>query len=570
MIRILVQLVLSPLRMLYFMYCRLRLLRKPGSVLLHRVPDRFTVFRSSGLVSLFVPQEEVHFVEYMSHLRTIAESPHIRTVILSVPETSHSLVETGEIAAQILRIRSAGKRVLAHSEGGGLKTLLLLAQADERYAAPSSDFHSFLPASEPHFIRGLLARFGIRVHTRAAGKFKSAGEMFSRDGSSPAARENLAALVSGLRESVLQHFEGSPELKKTALRFSEQTLWSAQELRGLGFFSDLLSEDELVSRATGEVRQPASHPFQKDPAIVQTGKTVRLLEDEAVLIRRKHQQFRPVHFRKKRSLAYAAMEGTIVAGRRGDSIRPGLISACAYRDLFSDLAETGDEVIFLAINSPGGSPDGSEILYQSIRELGRQKPVIALLGGVAASGGYYAAAAAHKIFASPASITGSIGVVRLQPEASGLYKKLGIRSERIGFRGTEDILSFTAPPSKSSERLIQRQLETTYSQFLGRVASGRGMNASEVRKHAEGRVYTGLQFLKTGLIDGVMDFAGALDYYRAEAGIPGKPFVIHTYPEVRLDLRTMLTEQMPFSGALAALRGSTLLYSHLADQIARI
>lgn len=570
MIRILVQLVLSPVRLLYYLYCRVRLLRRTDSVLLHRVPDRFTVFRTGGLVSLFVPQEEAHFVEYMSLLRAVEEAKQVRTVIVSIPETSHSLVETEEIAAQLLRIRKAGKRILAHAEGGGLKTLLLLAQADERYAASGADFHSFLPASEPHYIRSLLARFGIRVNTKAAGKFKSAGEMFSRDHSTPAAKENLEKLISGLRESVLRHFEADPGLKKTAARFKEKTLWSADELCAAGFLHDLVGEADLISRTTKETLQIQAHPFQTLQPAPKSSETVPLIDDDAVLTRRRREQFRPVHFKRKRSLAYAAMEGTIVAGRRGDTIRPGLISACAYRDLLSELADSKHEVVFLAVNSPGGSPDGSEILYQAIRELGKKKPVIALLGGVAASGGYYAAAAAHRIFASPASITGSIGVVRLQPEISGLYKKLGIRSERVGFRGTEDILSFTAPQSRPSQKLIEEQLEATYAQFLGRVADGRGMKAAEVLRHAEGRVYTGLQFLETGLIDGLLDFAGALDYYRKEAGIPGRPFAIYTYPEVRLDLRAMLTEQMPFSGSFSALKPGTLLYSHMAEQIARL
>lgn len=570
MIRILIQFLLLPFRMIYFVYCRLRLLRKPGPVLLHRIPDRFTVFRSSGLISLFMRHEEVHFMEYLALMRVIAESPDLHTVILSVPDTSHSMVETEEIAGCIARIRASGKKVIGHSEGGGLKTLLLLAQTDERYATRGSDFHSFLPAAEPHFIRGLLARLGIRVHTRSAGKFKSAGEMFSRDGSTPAARENLEKLISGMRSSILQYFDSAPALKKTAALFQTQTLWSADELVKHGFLLDLLSESELLSRITGETSGLVPHVFQREFNLAPPSKPLRMAEDAELARRKQRSQFRPLQIRRKRALAYVAMEGTIVAGRRTDSIRPGMISANAYRDLLLELKEGREEVVFLAINSPGGSPDGSEILYQAISELGEKKPVIALLGGVAASGGYYAAAAAHRIFANKSSITGSIGVVRMQPEASGLYRKLGIRSERVGFRGTEDIVSFTAAPSRASEKLIAAQLESTYAQFLDRVAQGRSKTRAEVLKFAEGRVFTGGQFLETGLIDGILDFAGALDFYRKEAGLGTVPFAIHLYPEVRVDLRTMLTERLPFGGVQEFLRARTLLYSHAAEQLARL
>lgn len=569
MIRILIQLLLSPLRILYFAYCRLRLLRKPGPVLLHRMPDRFTVFRSSGLVSLFVPEREVHFMEYLALMRVIAESPELKTVIVSIPETSHSMVETEEIAACLARIRASGKKLIGHSEGGGLKTRLLLALTDERYAAAGSDFHSFLPAAEPHFLRGLLARFGIRVHTRSAGKFKSAGEMFSRDGSTPAARENLEKLIAGMRKNILQYFESSTSIQEVAARFQTQTLWSAAELKNHGFFSDLVSEAELIERFTGQKDAVMPHVFQKESAAAPASRPLRLADDNTIAARRQRLDFKPIHIRKRKSLAYVAMEGTIVAGRRGDGIRPGLISAHAYRDLLLELRDTPEEVVFLAINSPGGSPDGSEILYQAIRQLGEQKPVIALLGGVAASGGYYAAAAAHKIFASKLSITGSIGVVRMQPEASGLYRKLGIRSERVGFRGTEDIVSFTAPPSRASEKLIGAHLEATYAQFLDRVARGRGKTSREVLKFAEGRVFTGEQFLQTGLIDGILDFAGALNFYREAAGLGKKPFAIHPYPEVRVDLRTFLTERLPF-GVQELLRARTLLYSPVAEQLAKL
>lgn len=190
------------------------------------------------------------------------------------------------------------------------------------------------------------------------------------------------------------------------------------------------------------------------------------------------------------------------------------------------------KAVVLRIDSPGGAVGPSQELYEAIKILDSKKPVVASMGSVAASGGFYAAVAARKIVANPGTITGSIGVIVQFVSAEELLKKIGLRGYSIKSGKFKDSGSPMRKMTAEERALLQSLVNDVNSQFIGAVAEGRGMKRSVVRKLADGRIFSGAQAKKKGLIDELGGLTRAIKLSARLGGIKGKPYVI--YPEEKL------------------------------------
>jgi protease IV len=215
-----------------------------------------------------------------------------------------------------------------------------------------------------------------------------------------------------------------------------------------------------------------------------------------------------------RSLAVLAALVAVLVALRGESASFGRsrVARLNVSGLITDDRKLNEAVTKLAdndsvkalivrINSPGGSVSGGEGLHDAIALVADKKPVVAVMGGTAASAAYMIAVPAVRIFAREATLTGSIGVILETGEVSGLLKSLGISTEAITSGPLKDQPSFTKPLSQQGRDVLQALVLDMYDQFVGMVASGRHMDAARVRELADGRAYTGRQALKLGLVD---------------------------------------------------------------------
>jgi protease IV len=175
--------------------------------------------------------------------------------------------------------------------------------------------------------------------------------------------------------------------------------------------------------------------------------------------------------------------------------------------------------IVLRIDSPGGSAIASDLIWNQIENL--DKPIVASMGDVAASGGYYIAMGADKIFATPATVTGSIGVVGGKMAIRGLYDKLGITTETIERGKNSGLFSSSGKWSESQREVIRAMMEDIYGQFTSKAAAGREMPVEELRKLAGGRIYTGRQAKENGLIDELGTLEDAIEEAKKLAGLEG-------------------------------------------------
>jgi protease-4 len=189
------------------------------------------------------------------------------------------------------------------------------------------------------------------------------------------------------------------------------------------------------------------------------------------------------------------------------------------------------KAIVVRIDSPGGAVAPTQEIFEEILRAKKQKPFIASMGGMATSGGYYIAAACDKILANPGTLTGSIGVIMQLTNVEELMKKIGVKGVNVKSGLNKDIGSPFQPLSPEGREILQSLVDNVHSQFVSAVARGRSMEEAQVRKLADGRVYSGAQAQKLGLIDQFGTLQDAIELAAKRAGIDAEPAVYYSRPE---------------------------------------
>lgn len=246
-----------------------------------------------------------------------------------------------------------------------------------------------------------------------------------------------------------------------------------------------------------------------------------------------------------------------IAFDQGVSLLSGSTSTDqTLRDLERAEKDRSLGAVVLRIDSPGGSAAASQELYSQVVRLKKSgKKVVASLGDTAASGGYYVAAACDRIVANPATITGSIGVIAQVPNLQELYRKIGISQQTFKSGAHKDMLSPSRPVTPEEAEIMQGIINDTYEQFLSAVATGRNLPMDRVRALADGRVYTGAQAKRLGLVDALGGESDAIRLATKLAGIKGEPEVLEYRRAGILDL----LKEMGISGSFSGWSDESLL-----------
>jgi protease-4 len=229
------------------------------------------------------------------------------------------------------------------------------------------------------------------------------------------------------------------------------------------------------------------------------------------------------------SLLFVILQKNIPFGERVALVRvEGMI--IDSKDTIDEIKEYAKDplikAIVLRIDSPGGAVAPAQEIYEEVRKAVTKKKVVVSMGSVAASGGYYIASPATRIIANPGTLTGSIGVIMEIPNLEGLMSKLGIKTEVVKSGRHKDMASVFRGIKKEEREILQEVLDNVHDQFIIAVAEGRKMLHDDVKKIADGRVFTGEQALKAGLIDELGNLEDALQAAARLSGIKGEPVVI--------------------------------------------
>ena len=453
---------------------------------------RFWEIRTQKAISLHDVRELVDYA--------IAD-PRVRGLLVTLKSLAAGMATSMSLRDQLARARVAGKEVVIHLPlGGGTKEVIVASAGSKVVLGPAAQLSALGFASRTRYLKRALDKAGVVPEVYAVGEYKSAGESLVRDSMSDAQREQVGKLLDRFDSALLEAIaEGRSVSRERARAIVD----------GGPYFGEAAIEVGLVDAVAYDDEIPAllGLPKPKGPGPATEG----MVDAAAYLFARK----RPILRRLTRApvIAVIPVHGAIAhASSQFGNYATDDKLARMVRIARLDKRVKG---VVLHVDSPGGSALASDRMHHEIVQLAREKPVVACMANVAASGGYYVAAPAHKIVCEAVTITGSIGVVGARLTLEPLMQKLGISTETVQRGARAGLLSPSAPLSEDERSALMRELEAVYRTFVRVVAQGRKMKVEDVEPLARGRVYTGEDAKAAGLVDVLGGFDVALREVRA-------------------------------------------------------
>ena len=438
------------------------------------------------------------------------------------------LAQTQAIRKALKTFKESGKFIYAYSDFYMQKDYYLASVADSVFMNPvgALDFRGL--STEVLFFKDLQEKTGVKMEVIRHGKYKSAVEPFLSNEMSDANRMQLKELIGSLWNSMVSEISEERNLSATDLNIIADTLGgrTPQYAKTSGLVDGILFYDEyeqLLRNATALNSEEDIKYVALNDYVKRSNKKITQKGDDKVAI--------------------VFAQGEILYGEGGPNvIGQGIINEAIIKARDDERVKA----IVLRVNSPGGSALTSDIIWREIQLAKEKKPVVVSMGNVAASGGYYIAVGADKIFAEPTTITGSIGVFGTVPNITELAANIGINAEQVGTNKNSVEYSLFEPMTDDFRNVVLESIEQTYDTFLQRVAMGRGISVAEADSLGQGRVWSGVDAKRLGLVDEL----GTLDDAIAEAAnLAGlENYGIKKFPRYKSGLERFLEDM---SGAQA-------------------
>ena len=460
-----------------------------------------------------------------------AVDPVVDGLLLDIRFPAIDLGSVEELGQALDRFKATGKPVIAWIESTSLSGYLLAAQADHLLLAPEGTVDIAGLSAEILFVKGLLDKIGIELDLVRHGDYKTAMEPYTRRTLSPAMEESLQALLDDLYARIV-------ELISTGRGISPDQVKELID-GGLYHADDALSQhliDGLVDSA------------QLDAYLEKT------VFKKNVYLDWQPRDRNP--FLTRPRVAWVTIQGPITDGA-GTRVVPKDVAAAPPIALLIRRAADDPKIraIVIYLNTPGGSVTASETIRQAIVAARRKKPVLALMGTVAASGGYWIASSTERIIAYPSTLTGSIGVFSVHPSFRELMDKLELTTAQRVRGQLADYRSITRPWSAKQRQMMQKLIDRYYDSFIDHVVTGRSMGRPTVERVAQGRVWSGKRAFELGLVDGIGGYGEALQWLRQRIHLsPNRPIEWVPYtlesPSLFTLLRNGQTDATPGAAAV--------------------
>jgi len=485
-----------------------RLLRNARARLLGRPPDYVWIEAGGSLPEFETP---VGFVRrrlspgpapttlegLRARLDRISADGRPRGVVLRVRDLDAGWAALEELRRELLAFREGGGRVVAYlADGVDTRSYYLACAADEVLATPLATLNVTGVRARVNFFKDALDRIGLEAEVVAVSPYKTAGDSYVRNDFSRESREQIARLLDRRYGEITRAIsEGrgiSPEEARVAM---DGAPYGARDALSKGLLDGVCYEDELPERLGSDGRRARLSEWGV------AGRALRM----------------PYRGRPRRRVGLVDVSGVIVRGRSRRLPVPlpflGGEQAGSESVVAALRAAEKDRrvaAVLLRVESPGGDALASDLIWREVERIGAKKPVVVLMGNVAASGGYYVSAPASHVVARRNTVTGSIGVLTVRPVAGGLYEKLGINPAAVDRGARAGLLDPSRRPTPDELRVLECQIRRVYDEFKDRVARGRGLELQGLEDIAGGRVWTGEEALELGLVDEVGGFREAL------------------------------------------------------------
>lgn len=452
-----------------------------------------------------------------------ASEKNIKAIYLDAGALSQATPAMAEeIRMALADFKKSGKPVISYGDNYSQTNYYICSIADQIILNPNGQIVWQGLVSEPIFYKELLKRIGVQMQVFRVGSYKSAVEPFTSTEMSDANREQIQSYLSSIWNNMLHAVSLDRNIPTKTLNLYADDFLSLSPAREL---VEKHMADTLMYRE--DVKQYLRQRLQAENEI----QVITPTELESI----------PQKTTAKEEIAVYYAFGDIV--ENPSSLNTEEI---ASRQVCKDLEELGEDdrikAVVIRINSGGGSAYASEQIWHSIQQLKQKKPVVVSMGGMAASGGYYMACASDEIVTLPTTLTGSIGIFGMIPDASELLKeKLGLNFDAVKTNRHADFGTMSRPFNPEEQQLMQKYIESGYALFLKRVADGRHMDRKTVEQLAQGRVWTGEQALKNGLADRMGSLKTAIARAAQKAEV--KSYSVSAYPKPQKWYETLLQDK---------------------------
>ena len=470
-------------------------------------------YQPSPVDQFFEDQISTYGLEdILSSIQKAKENEQIKGIYLHTGALACSTASLQAIHRALADFKQSGKFLIAYADMYTQGGYYLASVADKVIVNPAGNLSWHGLSSETMFLKDFLAKIGVKMQIFRVGTYKSAVEPMTNTEMSPANREQTQAFLESTWKSIVDDVAASRNISVDSLNLladKNMDLRPAEDYVHCGLADTLMYKDEVLSYL-----KSLAGLTEEDN--LQTLSLDEMTRVKSVTPKSKTRDVVAVYY------AYGEIDN-------GSSYDEGINSEKVAKDLRDLRKDKNVKAVVLRVNSPGGSAYGSEQIWREVNLLKAEKPVVVSMGDYAASGGYYISCAANKIVAEPTTLTGSIGIFGMMPDASELLtNKLGLHFDGVKTHKMADMGSMSRPFNAEESALMQQMVNQGYALFTKRCAEGRNIPLEELCKIAEGRVWTGSMAKELKLVDelGGLDTAIQL---AAELG-KVKDYKLKSYP----------------------------------------
>ncbi|WP_111706365.1 signal peptide peptidase SppA [Lutibacter citreus] len=462
--------------------------------------------------------------EIINAIENAKTDENIKGISISVLSLRSGVAQTQAIRDKLLDFKESGKFVYAYADMYNQKSYYLSSVADSIFVNPFGgvDFKGL--SSEVLYYKDLEDKTGVKMEVIRHGKYKSAVEPFLLNKMSDNNREQTKAFLSSIWTAMLSDIGESRNKNINELNEIADNLNARN--------ADLAIENKIID---GKLYYDEYESKLKEMVEISSDSKLNKISLSNYISSGKGR----IRSSASNKIAVIFAQGEIIYGKGDENL---IGQELIIKSLKKARKDKNVKAIVLRVNSPGGSALTSELIWRELELTKKELPVVVSMGNVAASGGYYISCNANRIFAEPTTITGSIGVFGVIPNASELAKNIGLNAEQVSTNKSPSYSLFE--PMTDEFRLVTSEgVERVYTTFLERVSKGRNMSIADVDSIAQGRVWSGIEAKEKGLVDELGNLEDAVLYAADLAEI--SDYKIRNYPNYNIDLEEKF-QSLPF------------------------
>jgi len=518
---------------------------KENSILLAKfsapIADRSDDNPFSDIFSIsYLGEDKMGLNQILKDLKKAKSDEDIKGIFLKLGNVPTRMATLGEVRDALLDFKESGKFIYAYADAYTQRSYYLASVADSVFMTPEGMFLFSGLSAEATFYKKAMDKLGIEMQVIKHGSYKSAYESYTRENLSDENREQIEGYVGSIWDKIVSDISQSRTIPVEKLnQYADELItFENEKLIETGMIDGLIYYDQMLTLMKEKLGVAEEDDLE---AIGLSG-----YKDVPSKVKKEFS-------RDKIAVIYGM--GMVIDGNAGEGFIGSERIAKAIRKARRDKSV---KAIVFRINSGGGSVIASDVIYREVKLAAQEKPVVASMGDVAASGGYYIAAPADTILASPITITGSIGVIFRMPNMQTLMNdKLGITTDVVKTNEHADMLTIFDPLDRQESAIIQNWVDNSYNDFVELVSESRGKSFEEIDAIAGGRVWSGKDAMELGLIDMFGGLDKSVEVAAEMAGLEN--YRIQSLPKLEDPLTMLLKE---FSGGAKA----RVIRKELGDQ----